>query len=130
MKYLFCALFLLATLVAAAGCGPAPSEVKLTDQDNGSQVNLRPGQNLIVELAANPTTGYEWALAADPDAAVLKVLGHEYKAPASSRVGAGGTDTWRFQAAGSGQVTLKLVYRRPWDEQDMASDFSVNVIVE
>jgi inhibitor of cysteine peptidase len=129
MRFLLCMLFLL---VAAAGCGPAPSDVKLTDQDKGRQVTLRPGQNLIVELSANPTTGYEWALAAEPDAAVLKVLGHEYQqAPGSgSKVGAGGTDTWRFQASGSGQVTLNLVYRRPWDEKDVAGDFSANVTVQ
>ncbi|MFQ5859243.1 MAG: hypothetical protein ACE5LU_26890, partial [Anaerolineae bacterium] len=49
-------LVLSLLLFACAG----PSEVKIDESDNGTTVNLRAGQRLIVTLKSNPTTGYDW----------------------------------------------------------------------
>lgn len=77
--------------------------------------DLRPGDRFDVTLEANPTTGYAWALAQDPNAAVVRSLGSSFERPMDAAVGAGGQDVWTFQAVGPGTATVTLVYSRPWE---------------
>jgi inhibitor of cysteine peptidase len=133
---------LLIALILMAGCGPVReanlnadvvkadgNEVKIQATDNGSQVSLAQGQILVVTLESNPTTGYSWqadGLAGD----VLQQVGEAEFQAQSDLLGAPGVEILRFQATGSGQVELKLVYHRPW-EQGVAplQTFSVQVTV-
>ncbi len=123
---------LLATLVLATGCGTS-KEVKLDANNNGDQVELKKGQSLIIELASNPTTGYAWQVA-ELDQSVLQQTGEaQFKQPDSSEpplVGAGGVEVFRFEAKGTGQTALKLVYRRAWEEGvEPLETFSIQVEV-
>ncbi len=109
---------LLVGIVVVAACRPG-GEVKVDAAANGSQVELKPGQVLVVALESNITTGYSWAVA-EPAAAVLEQVGEaEYKAAqpqTTPLVGSGGTETFRFRAARAGQASLKLIYRRPFEK--------------
>jgi len=115
-------------LTALSACG-ASNEVKLDVGDDDSQVELNAGQTLVVSLEGNPTTGYTWE-AAELDEQVLRQVGEVEFKPESDAIGAGGVQTLRFETVSSGQTTLKLVYRRPWEEDVEPSEtFSVQVIV-
>jgi inhibitor of cysteine peptidase len=119
-------------LLLASGCvgDQAPvGEVRVGAGDDGGQVALAPRQVLAVELESNPTTGYGWE-AVDLDTAVLRQVGEADYRPESNLVGGGGVETFHFQAVGAGQTTVKLVYRRPW-EQGVAplKTFTVEVTV-
>ncbi len=115
-------------LTALSACGPA-KEVKLDAGDDGSQVELTAGQTLIVSLKGNPTTGYTWE-AAELDEQVLRQVEEAEFKPESDAIGSGGVQTLRFETVNSGQTTLKLVYRRPWEEDvEPAETFSVQVVV-
>ena len=129
------ALCVVAALVMACGsaaqAGPS-AEVRLTEEDAGSRIELAVGQALVVELASNPTTGYGWQWSS-VDATVLKPVGEpEFVQAAASQglVGAGGTEVLRFEAAGPGTTTLELSYARPW-EQDVEpiQQFTVDIVV-
>ncbi|MBN1660526.1 MAG: protease inhibitor I42 family protein [Anaerolineae bacterium] len=129
------ALCVVAALLVA--CGSAASageaaEIRLTEADAGSQIELKPGQALVVELPSNPSTGYGWQQSAG-DQAVLKPVGEvEFRQAATSGnvVGAGGTEVLRFEAAGTGTTTLNLVYHRPWEEGvEPLQQFTVEVVV-
>ncbi len=100
------ALVLLATVANAA-------------DDVTERRDLRPGDRFDVTLEANPTTGYAWALAQDPNAAVVRSLGSSFERPMDATLGTGGKDVWTFQAVGPGTATVTLVYARPW-ERDVA----------
>jgi predicted secreted protein len=50
------------------------------------------------------------------DATVLKVVGEPEFHPASSALSASGTVTYRFEAVGAGQITLKMIYSRPFEK--------------
>ncbi|MNG23040.1 Chagasin family peptidase inhibitor I42 [compost metagenome] len=78
-------------------------------------VRLNNGQNLILSLPSNPTTGYRWAIQ-DSAGGVLKGLGPEvYRNPEDAGiVGAAGVSTWRFQAFSAGTGRLRLTYQQPW----------------
>jgi inhibitor of cysteine peptidase len=123
------ALFVI--LVLTGGCNA--SQINLDDTHNNTQQEVVRGQELIVTLASNPSTGYRWEVA-EADKAVLHQVGDaEFKSSAPSNpplVGAGGTETFRFESIGAGTTTLKLVYHRSW-EKDVPpiKTFTVQVVV-
>lgn len=107
---------LLAALTACAAdetAGSAPQTIMLPPE--GGQVDARPGDFLELTLEANPSTGYAWELA-PMDAEVLALDGEPVSKPESDLIGAPVSQTFRFKAAGPGQVTLSMSYRRPWEE--------------
>ena len=136
---------LLILLVLAAGCGARggasigsntveadTSGVALGVEDVGSTIELAKGQILIITLESNPSTGYRWEVV-ESDDAVLQQVGEVEFEVSDPRdpppPGAGGTEVFRFEARGAGEVTLKLVYHRSWEEDvEPLETFSVQVI--
>jgi len=120
------------TPLAAAGTpSPTapPSEVRLGDADNGRQVELKMGQQLVVSLEGNPSTGYTWEVT-EVDAKVLRQSGEPEFQPQSNLPGAPALITLRFQTVGAGTTDLKLAYRRPWEKNTPpAQTFAVRVSV-
>ncbi|MGB5932505.1 MAG: C1 family peptidase, partial [Anaerolineae bacterium] len=106
---------------------PPPTEVRLSTEDDGRHVELKEGQLLVITLEANPSTGYIWEVAG-PDEKVLRQVGDIEFEQESNLLGAPGRQAIRFQAVGEGQATLRLVYRRPWEEGvEPAKTFSLQV---
>lgn len=125
----FIVVMLLMTIFAA-GCGPT-GEVRFDMADNGRQIEAEVGQILAISLESNPTTGFGWELIELEDP-ILQLMGEAEFQPSESNeiVGAGGTETFRFEVASTGQTTLTLVYRRSWEEGvEPLETFSLNVIV-
>ncbi|RJX36328.1 MAG: hypothetical protein C4525_01215 [Desulfarculus sp.] len=106
-------LLLLAALLGLALAAPAGAS--LTKEPVQTLV-LAKGQVLKITVASNPTTGFRWMLAVQPDPKVIKLLSQNYKAFDPKRMGGGGTETWAFQAVGRGRVKINLVYLRPWEK--------------
>lgn len=121
-------LLLPLSIVVLAGCaGQQKPVVTLDDADDCSPLKLTQGQELVLTLPSNPTTGFRWELR-NPAASVLKRLGPEVYSNSeedSGLVGSGGESTWRFRVAASGDDRLELVYRRPWEKDaEPAESFS------
>lgn len=118
---------LLAALVSGlvSGCAmmqPA-SPLQLQAADSGKAVELEPGQALTLTLVSNHTTGYRWIWASPVNPVLAKVGEAKYTPSQSSKdgvVGAGGAETWTFQATQPGQTVLRMEYRRPWGMQTPA----------
>jgi inhibitor of cysteine peptidase len=123
---------LLMVLMVTAGCGSA-GEISLDADDQGRRIELAQGQTLAIALESNPTTGYCWEVA-DPVRGMLEQVGEaEFQVAGATNtqlVGAGGTETFRFEAKSAGTGTLKLVYHRPWEQgADPLETFEVQVVV-
>ena len=107
---------LFVILLLTGGCNA--SQVKMDDTHNNTQQEIVRGRELVITLASNPSTGYRWEVA-EADKAVLHQVGDaEFKSSAPSNtqvVGAGGTETFRFESIGAGTTTLKMIYRRSWE---------------
>ena len=111
----------------AAGCDSSSADTLLvTQKQNGETVTLPVGDTLAIELAGNPTTGYEWVVA-QADAHLLEAAETEYQ-PDSDALGAGGRYTFRFRALASGSTPVVLAYRRSW-EPDPIETFSLTVTI-
>jgi len=127
-KLLAMGLVLILSALIFSGCGPA-KEVKLDASANGRQVELQKGQTLVITLESNPTTGYRWEVV-EIDESILRQIGEAEFKPESEALGAGGTETFRFEATNAGQMALKLVYHRPWEEgEEPLETFSLQVVV-
>lgn len=124
-------LMVLFGLLLCAGCGSA-SEVRLTLADNGREITLNVGQELVLELESNPTTGYSWEVADTTDE-VLQLKGEPvFESSASGEVvGAGGVEIFRFAALQEGKAALWMIYHRSWEEGvDPLKTFSLQVVVQ
>lgn len=119
---------LLGALVLLVACSPS-KEFKLDADDKGCQIELKKGQILVIILEANPTTGYTWEIA-ELKEHVLQQVGEAGFEPESEAIGAQGIQTFRFEAVNVGKTALKLVYRRPWEEDvEPLETFSIKVVV-
>ena len=91
---------------------------------------LPAGATLVLD--ANPTTGYQWEPATEPDAAVMKIVSDTYEAGGSDAMGAGGTQRIVIEGVAAGTATLELRYVRPWEADappaELALAFAAAVI--
>ncbi|MBA7685524.1 hypothetical protein ES703_93949 [subsurface metagenome] len=108
-------------------------ESNIGADDNGSQVELEQGRILVITLESNPSTGYRWEQVESQET-ILEQIGEAEFKPSDTGgpplVGAGGWEIFRFKAISAGQMTLQLVYHRPWEEGvEPINTFSIEVIV-
>ncbi|MEV6427370.1 protease inhibitor I42 family protein [Nocardia sp. NPDC051463] len=146
--------FLLVLVLASAlvACGTNDSDVEtkrtssaqptshaahdalaVTDSNNGQERTLRIGQQLVVSLPANPSTGYTWALGELEQQVLRQDSEPDYRpdpnVPAAP--GSGGTAVWTFVGNSVGVAQLTLHYTRPWEQGiDPAQKFSLTIKVE
>lgn len=118
----------LSTMLLLAGCiNTAP--LTLSESDTRTTQALRVGQQLKVELEANPTTGYQWTLDRRLPPQLEQVGKPQFKAD-SPALGSGGTEVWTFVAKERGAASIALKCWRSFDPTSAsASSFSVDVHV-
>jgi len=102
-------------------------------EEYDGQVTLEVGQRFTVTLESNPSTGYRWEWV-DSQESILEQIGEAEFKPRETGdpplVGAGGWEIFTFEAVSPGQMTLELVYRRPWEEgMEPLKTFSLQVVV-
>jgi len=105
--------------------------INLTDKTSVAMVKMEVGQNLIISLNDNPSTGYRWDIV-EVDESILPLLTRDYKQREAKpgMYGVGGTLTLGFKAIAAGQTKVKLIYARPFCQDDIANTFSVAVEVK
>lgn len=100
---------------SASKARPSSSNVVLTEQDNGKDIDLTVGGILVVKLPSNPSTGYNWTVVGEPSPLKLQKTSFRKGTTKSTSVGAPGTAILQLSASSSGMATLTLVYRRSWE---------------
>jgi inhibitor of cysteine peptidase len=97
----------------------------LTAADDGATVDVGPGDEVVVELAENATTGFRWHVERLDGPATLESDGYapagspvrapgQAPPPSDAVVGAGGTRQFRVRIDGPGTVELVLRLWREW----------------
>ena len=117
-----CVLAVLTPAIALAACAgaphpaAAPAIVDISAAE--TRVALRPGQELVVRLRSNPSTGYSWTIGARATGVLVSAgpPAFEPDPKSAGRVGAGGVEAFRFTAAAAGREALRFEYRRPWEK--------------
>jgi len=106
-----CGLLLVSAVMALSlvlGC--SVSTRTYTNPDN--VIRAKVGQEFVISLKSNPTTGYSWE-ALSP-ASWLQPLGKTYKADEPVLIGSGGVENFRFKALGKGTTSITFGYSRPY----------------
>jgi len=86
--------------------------------DQGQTISTEIGEEFVIALNANPTTGYSWQESHDETA--LRLVDETYELGESAKeglIGAGGVTKFRFKAMGKGATEITLVYKRPWEPE-------------
>jgi inhibitor of cysteine peptidase len=110
------------------GSGPTPNQHKLIKADSGKSLSVKPGDKIVVELAGNPTTGYQWK----QKAGALTIDKETYVPDQPIVTGSGGTYIFELTIpAATGKVyDLQFDYYRPWEGPGSAIEtFKVTLIV-
>ncbi|BAQ35172.1 protease inhibitor I42 family protein [Dehalococcoides sp. THU3] len=93
------------------GCSP---EVKsYTDAD--TLIECRAGDEFIVALPANPSTGYSWEFQSASSKVYLVEKTYTPDNADNTLVGGGGTEYFRLKALDIDETELWFYYSRPWD---------------
>ena len=78
-----------------------------------AMMNGAVGDDFIVTLGSNPTTGFEWS-AEISDETMLTQTDHRYEpAKEENIVGGAGEEVWTFEALKKGTATINMEYSRP-----------------
>ena len=79
------------------------------------EIELNYPESLVVSLANNHSTGFQWSQNATiSDAGVLSQYEHNVVPPSNSVPGAPGKDVWTFKALKTGTATISMSYSQPW----------------
>ena len=108
---LICLVLVLFMIGAVSGCSNNNAVRTYSEPSQVIKVNI--GQEFIVTLSSNPTTGYDWEYTSVSQ--WIQSLGKTYQADNTGLVGSGGTDSFSFKAQGKGTATLVFVYKRSWE---------------
>jgi inhibitor of cysteine peptidase len=129
LKNVISFIFLVSLMAISTGCKVNP--VQLTDLDNGKDVSLAVGGQLIITLPGNPTTGFNWELS-PLEGNILSLVGEpQFVSDNSDALGSGGKMTFTFDAKKAGSTALVLIYHRPWEtDVEPLQTFTINVSVK
>ncbi|MHB8163911.1 MAG: protease inhibitor I42 family protein [Methanoregula sp.] len=104
--------------------------VTFTEADNGKTGDIAQTTRFAVELAENPTTGFQWNATLSPG---LELQSSDYRMneAAPGMTGVGGTRTWVIIAKDLGAQKFSASYLRSWEPvtgNETAYSVNINVV--
>lgn len=110
------------------------STIVLTDSDGDRSIEAHPGDEIVVRLPENPTTGFRWQV--DQEGGILDQVGDGYieaepvPPDAEPVFGRGSLRELRFRARAPGVARLELKNLRAWEgEGSMIGRFATDIVV-
>ena len=118
----------LVTMLSMTACDPADDCVQCIINDVNPD-EMAVGEEIIIRLESNATTGYLWQVASPDDETIVELVSVEYNEPRSGQTGAGGTEDFTFRATGAGDAQIVLHYLQPWNPDELGDEFILDVSV-
>lgn len=138
MRPLYLSSFVIALLTSTIACTGGtkvsegllhPPETIVRQADGGKIFKLHKGDEIVIHLKGNRTTGYSWAIE-EVDDNVLGLVNDVYIPDKPAITGSGGVWTVTFKAVSVGASPVRLKYWRPWEgESSVVERFEVTVRV-
>ncbi len=92
--------------------------LQFDEHSNGNEIELHVGEEFMIILHENPTTGFRCTLLDNS----FDLIG--------STPGNGGSHSWHFQAVKEDSSKIEFAYRRSWEQDRLpAQTFTVSVYV-
>ena len=70
------------------------------------------GEEFIIALEANPTTGHRWE--PEYDTSLVRLVNREFSS-AGTGIGSAGSECFRWLALAKGIAPLRFIYKRQWE---------------
>jgi inhibitor of cysteine peptidase len=100
--------------------------ITLSETDDGTTVETRRDDELVLQLRENPTTGYRWQVERIEGSLVQE--DDAFQPDPEAQFGSGGVRELRFRVRGAGSGLIELKHRQPWSaEESTTQQFTVNV---
>jgi inhibitor of cysteine peptidase len=102
---------LLVTVVVVPWGDDAPASNNPGVYHEGEDVTVAEGDEFVVALPANPSTGYAWTAGENPDVAFVS----SRQVSGGTRPGSPGTQQLTFRGTQAGASTMALAYARSFE---------------
>lgn len=104
--------------------------IQVSESQNGSRLEIKSGDTLVITLEGNPTTGYQWDMLPNTDGIVELQGDPEYKS-SGNMVGSGGQYQFTFKGIKTGSTRLDLKYYRSFEAAvPPVQNFSLDITVK
>ncbi len=103
---------LLVTVALVPWGDDAPATHAPTVYHQGDTITVAKGDEFVIALPANPSTGYSWTAGKDPEVAFVS----SRQVAGGNQPGAPGTQELTFRATDTGASTLELSYARSFEQ--------------
>ena len=122
--------YLLVALILLSACTPSVAQ-DISEADKDTPIAVDVGEDIVISLAGNATTGYKWHFSGD-NAYLYKVIGEDYVTTAhpAGMVGVGGHYVYKIKALHKGTLHITARYFRPWESYNPHTDKSYKFIFD
>jgi inhibitor of cysteine peptidase len=103
------------------------NHMSIDESCDGMTIQLSVGDNLVINLQSQPSTGFRWQLD-QINASVLQKVSDQFIPPSPPVIGGIGTEMWVFQAIGVGSSPIGMEYSRSF-QAGAARTFNITVNV-
>jgi inhibitor of cysteine peptidase len=124
IKFIFASLFLILFVLPV---NTFAKEAKNVSHDE--IIQARVGEEVVITLESNRTTGFQWQLASPVDKDYLVISGLKYVVPKSKLLGGPGKEEWSFKVLKAGSTTVCFHYVRPWEKKSKPAKVRTIVII-
>lgn len=120
-----------ATLLTACATNASKEQtINLDTIENVKTIKLNEGDQVKLEVTANPSTGYDWFTSEPEDCSVKIVDKSNVKNQQEGVVGAPSKNVYTVKAGSKGECTIQFDYKRGWEEVAPANTKQITFIVK
>ena len=109
------AIVIVGAAVLAVGRTQSWQPRSYTVDGEGYSAQVVNGNELILDLDANPTTGYSWVITSAPEQFASDYDNYVQDEAEEDMTGVGGTQEYHIVALNDGTGTMTLEYKQDWD---------------
>jgi inhibitor of cysteine peptidase len=106
------------------------SQNMYTETDANKKIELSNGDEFVIKLTSNPSTGYQWILEENDHVKQVGKSHFEEINKDKDVTGAPVTQVLKFKVVKSGNFVLTLRYRRVWEPKDTDKAFKLLIKVK
>lgn len=111
-------LLIIGSVTLLSACATSANNEKTINLDtieNERTINLNVGDQVKLEVTANPSTGYDWFTSEAEDCSVKIVNKSNVRNQQEGIVGAPGKNIYTVKAGKKGECTIQFDYKRGWE---------------
>lgn len=122
-------LMVIGTLTLVA-CNGGSSIIKLDNDKRCRPLRVETGQEIVVSLEGNSSTGYRWLVVNQPHfLTLMKENQEKTTTKKKDQIGKPERTVWHYKVHSKGEGSLRYTYQRPWEtNQTFNRTFNCKII--